>query len=370
MIARGHMFVSVTAGLAVLLISLSSADNGRYHDSPHGSPATGVWRVQECPRGSCAQCHVSHDADAAYSYGLFQANSDRLCFAASLGGCHADRPSGGTSGYPAQESDRLPSGSADPGYFEYNSGGARLAGVQHRVRWPGQLVWEDPQFSPHFSSQYMPLKDVEGNGSCDNCHSVHGGPGEHDLLDTIYGGIVGSQSGALPANYSLCLNCHGQFGPSGMDDTSRTIAYYYDRSINPGSSAGHGSSVGGGYVPSMSRLPCYDCHNPHGSVGNSGAGGNAYLLSDQRSGWYGLTDIKNSNEQVRRFCFGCHPSSDGVGSGAVEGVLLNALPPDPPAHRDALSPEENSDTTFHCYHCHGQDYGSPTSHNVHNPAKE
>jgi len=359
MITRRHVLAFIMTGLAMLLISISNADNGRYHESSHASPTTGVWRVQDSPRGSCAQCHITHDADAAYPFGLFQANSNRLCFAASLGGCHADRPSGGTSGYPAQESDRLPTGSSDPGYFEYNSGGTRVAGVQHRVRWPGQFVWEDPQYSPHFAGQYMPLKDVEGNGSCDNCHNVHGGSGEHDLLDTTYHGIVGSQNGALPAGYSLCLNCHSQFGPPGMDDTARMIAYYYDRSINPGSPAGHGSGDGGGFVPSMSRLPCFDCHNPHGSAGNSSAGGNAYLLSDQRPGWYGLTDIKNNVEQVRRFCFGCHRSSDGMGGGTVEGMTLGTLPSDESAHQYG--------SVQHCYDCHGRDYASPTSRNVHNP---
>jgi len=358
MITRRYILAFIMTGLAMFWIGISNADNGRYHESPHASPATGVLRIAECPRGSCGQCHVSHNADAAYPYDLFQANTNRLCFVASQGGCHADRPTGGTSGYPAQESDRLPSGSTDPGYFEYNSGGTRVAGVQHRVRWPGQIIWEDPLYSPHFASQYMPLKDVEGNGSCDNCHNVHGGPGEHDLLDTTYRGIVGSQNGAQPANYTLCLNCHSQFGPTGMDDTSRTIAYYYDRSINPASNAGHGSSSGGGYVPSMSRLPCYECHNPHGSVGNGAAGGNGYLLSDQRPGWYGLTDIKRDTAQVRRFCFGCHRSSDGFGGGTVEGRTLPPLP-DETAHRFS--------STQHCYDKHGRDYTSPTTHNVHNP---
>ncbi|MCX6836064.1 MAG: hypothetical protein NTW07_13235 [candidate division Zixibacteria bacterium] len=359
MIDRKRLLAFIMAGLVVLMISVSNADNGRYYESPHGSSATGVWRVQDCPRGSCAQCHVTHDAEASLPFGLFQANSNRLCFAASLGGCHADRPSGGTSGYPAQESDRLPVGSSDPGYFEHNSGGIRVAGVQHRVRWPGQFIWEDPQYSPHFASPDMPLKDMDGNGSCDNCHNVHGGPGEHDLLDTTYRGIVGSQSGSQPANYTLCLSCHSQFGPATMDDTARTIAYYYDRSMNPGTNAGHGISNGGGYVPSMSRLPCYDCHNPHGSAGNNGTAGNRYLLSDQRPGWSGLTDIKNNAEQVRRFCFGCHRSSDGFDGGTVEGMTLNALPSDESAHQYS--------STQHCYDCHGGDYSSPTSHNVHNP---
>jgi hypothetical protein len=345
-----------------LFVGVSLADQGKYRNSAHGSPVSGVLRVADCPAGSCAQCHTAHDPVSARSYGLFEENSNRLCFAASLGGCHADKPAGGTAGYPAQESDRLPTGSTDPGYFEYNSGGIRIPGVQHRVRWPGQLIWENSQFSPHYSSPNMPLRDMYGNGSCDNCHNVHGGFNDHDLLDTNYQGIVGSQTGATPANYRLCLDCHSQFGPPGMNDTARMISYYYDRSINPDAKSGHGPD-GSGYVPSMSRMPCYDCHNAHGSIGNGGAGGNKYLISDQRPGWYGLSNIKDStvqgNEQVRRFCFGCHRSSDGQGGGMVEGIDPGSLPSDEPAHA--------FDATQHCYDCHGRDYSSPTSNNIHNP---
>jgi hypothetical protein len=354
------------AVIAAGAVDTSLADSGRYRDSPHGSATSGVLRVPDVPRGSCAQCHASHDVMLSQPFGLFRENSNKLCTSASLGGCHADRPTGGSSGYPAQEADRLPSGSSDPGYFEAHAGGIRLEGVQHRVRWPGQLVWEDPLFSPHYYSEAMPLKDVEGYGSCDNCHDAHGGGGSHDHLDTTYSGIVGSQNGALPANYALCLNCHGQFGPPVMNDTARMIAYYYDRSINE--QAGHGSSAQG-YVPSQARLPCYDCHNPHGSAGNGSAGGNRYLLSDQRPGWYGLTNIKYDNLQVRRFCFGCHTSSDGRGGGTVEGMTPEALPVEVPAHRHDLLPDEVADPALHCYHCHGRDYSSSTSHNVHNPGQ-
>ncbi|UCD62521.1 MAG: cytochrome c3 family protein, partial [Candidatus Zixiibacteriota bacterium] len=263
--------------------------------------------------------------------------------------------------YPAQESDRLPIGSYDPGYFEVNSGGLRLPGLENRVRWPGRTIWENVTFSPHYSDADMPVKDWFGDGSCDNCHNVHGSPAPHDMLDTTYAGIGGSELGWEPENYALCLKCHRIDGPPGMDDTSRSIAYYYDRSVNPGSTGGHGVSTGGGYVASGARLPCYDCHNPHGSAGYGGLGGNAYLLSDQRPGWFGLTDIRNDSVQVRRFCLGCHPSSDGGGgAGPVEGLTLPPLPSTVTAHALAA--------TNHCYDCHGRDYSTPTSNNVHNPS--
>ncbi len=363
---KQRLYSTLALSLIVLVIGVTRADNGKYRLSAHGSATSGVLRTSTVPQGSCAQCHDSHNVQSGGDYGLFEQNSNRICFSASLGGCHADKPTGGSAGYPAQESDRMPSGSSDPGYFEFNAGGTRVSGVQNLVRWPGQLIWESAQFSPHYASPSMPLRDAYGNGACDNCHNVHGGEGEHDLTDSTNRGIVGSESGALPTNYSQCLGCHSQFGPAGMDDTSRSIAYYYDRSQNPEQQTGHGAG-NQGYVPSNSRLPCYDCHNPHGSVGYGGAGGNAHLLSDQRPGWYGLTNIKDTssaqgNDQVRRFCFGCHQSSDGLGGGLVEGINLEMLPSEISAHAFADSK--------HCYTCHGVDYSSPTGYNVHHPKVE
>lgn len=347
-------------GISVFAVVIAAAAlGGPYADSPHGSQTDGVMRTPDFARGSCAQCHSSHDPVSAHPFGLFAPPANDLCFGASLGGCHADKPTGATAGYPAQESDRMPSGSSDPGYFEFSSGSARLPGLANQVRWPGRTVWENSLWSAHYSDPDMPIKDLYGNGSCDNCHDVHGGRSSHDMLDTTYQGIVGSQIGSLPEQYMLCLSCHNVNGPAGMSDTSRNIAYYYDRSINPEHASGHGVD-GGGYVPSGARMPCYNCHNAHGSEGYNGLGPNSDLLSDQRPGWYGLTDIRNDASQVRRFCFGCHPSSDGIGGGTVEGLAPEPLPYDVPAHA--------GNAADHCYDCHGRDYSSPTSHNVHNPA--
>jgi len=356
---RGTTVALLCASLIVLFSSALDADGGRYRTSPHGSPQTGVYRTSEYPRGTCAQCHSSHDITTAYPYALFRENSNDLCLTASQGGCHADQPTGATSGYPAQEADRMPMGSSDPGYFEYNNGGVRLPGLTNLVRWPGQQVWEDGAYSAHNSDPDMPIKDAFGNGSCDNCHDVHGGSSSHDMLDTTYGGITKSTLEPLAANLELCLSCHSRNGPVGMRDSAKYIADYYDRSLNPSGLSGHGVLRSGSYVAVGARLPCYDCHNPHGSQGYGKLGANSLLLSDQRPGWYGLTDIKNDGTQVRRFCFGCHQSSDGIGGGTVEGVTLPALPVSVPDH--------SSLATSHCYRCHGRDYTSPESRNVHNP---
>ena len=355
------ILLTVTLGTIFVTAGPGLGDDGAFRASPHGDSQTGVFRQPELPRGSCVQCHSGHDVAAGQPFGLFVPNSNELCFSASAGGCHADQPAGATAGYPAVEADRLPLGAADPGYFEFNSGGLRVPGVENLVRWPGRIIWENGLYSAHFSDQDMPLKDFFGNGACDNCHAVHGSEAPHDMLDTTYIGISGSQNGTTTENYALCLACHDVNGPFGMDDNSRSISYFYDRSINSTSGSGHGISTGGGYVPSGGRLPCYDCHNPHGSTGYGGQGANDFLLSDQRVGWYGLTDIRNNAEQARRFCLGCHPSADGsMLTESVEGLTLPALPGNVSAH---LSTSE-----AHCYDCHGRDYSSPTANNVHNPS--
>jgi hypothetical protein len=124
--------------------------------------------------------------------------------------------------------------------------------------------------------------------------------------------------------------------------------------------AGHAITESRGAVKQGDRLPCYDCHNPHGSGGSDGQHPNAFLLSDQRPGWYGLTDIRNDSTQVRRFCTGCHAFADQTTLALpVEGIIAKKLPDEYP-HR--------SYETKHCYDCHGKDYDSPAGNNVHNPS--
>ena len=93
------------------------------------------------------------------------------------------------------------------------------------------------------------------------------------------------------------------------------------------------------------KLPCYDCHNPHGSAGNDFVQPNGALLSDQRRDWSGLDNTLGDAAQARRFCFGCHIPSDGIpGSQTVEGIVMNTLPDEEP-HRA---------TRQSCYDCHGR----------------
>ncbi len=350
-------------GTCILLLFASryfaAGKGGNYNYSPHADSTYGVLRDSGFPRGDCSQCHTQHDGASPFDFCLFADNTNSLCYTGSS--CHSSMP----SGYPAQETDRMPEGSTYPGYFEYNSGGTKINGVDNRKRWPGQVVFENSStwttgkyYSPHRNDEDMTYQDASGYGLCKNCHNPHGTANHFDMLDTTYLNIQGFQLSGRPPNYQLCFDCHSSAGPANMDQENKYIGDYYDQSVNDDQESGHQIKTTQGYVTAGDKLPCYDCHNPHGSRGNDGVQPNAYLLSDQRTGWSGLDSIKTSNYQVRKFCFGCHKSSDNLGGGEVEGITMSTLP--------SAQVHTYSDST-HCYDCHGGSYSSPTSRNVHHP---
>jgi cytochrome c553 len=220
--------------------------------------------------------------------------------------------------------------------------------------------------SPHAQDPDMPRRDASGEGLCLNCHDPHGTVGTRDLLVLAYGGIGGHGAAGPPAEYRLCFSCHGADGSAGIDPENRLVEDWYDAGLN-GDRAGHAIRKNPAvalswpaHVQVGDRLPCYDCHGPHGSRGNDGVRPNAYLISDERPGWSGLLDTRNDPDQARRFCLGCHIPSDGIpGSQSVEGIVMNTL---------SVREAHGTSSTGSCYDCHGRDTTSPTGNNVHNPA--
>ncbi len=345
-------------------------------ENPHSDAINGVNRIPTNPPtiGECGQCHPLHDnlGESPEPKVLFAPNDNQLCYGAGgSGGCHDQQP----SGYPAQEQDRLPEFSSAPGYFETNAGGQRIPGVLRRVRWAGMLVYEDPRaaanghfYSPHRNDADMPLQDDDGTGLCRNCHDPHEGASDHDLLKAVYQPWGGDWSGRASVRMAACLDCHGPSGPIGMDEPNRAIADYYDNGINNDSRAGHQirrnpaiALSWPSYMRAGDPLPCFDCHNPHGSRGGDGVSPNTFLISDQRPDWKGLVDTRTNPAESRAFCLGCHIPADGVpGSITVDGIVMNSLSSDD-AHY-ANSPRG-------CFECHGADYSTPTSDNVHHPGE-
>jgi nitrate/TMAO reductase-like tetraheme cytochrome c subunit len=153
-----------------------------------------------------------------------------------------------------------------------------------------------------------------------------------------------------------------------MSREARRILSYYSQPLGKEAAPGHQiiqsvkqrNDFAQAKLKQGDKLPCYDCHNVHGSRGTDGVRPNAKLISDQRAGfWYGLTNTISDAAQNRRFCFGCHVEADGVPfSREVEGIKMNRLP-DVPEHRAA--------STKSCYDCHASPtpYETDTSFNVH-----
>lgn len=334
--------------------------DGKYGESPHGDPATGVFWNKRWARGDCTQCHRLHGGDKS---NLLSLDDNELCYT-----CHGETPTGATAGYPARESDRVPyNPSIDAvnyfGYFEYYESDKKTADINDRVRWPGKSVFEDSNtyeaeafFSPHRHDPDMP-----DDGACTNCHSPHGSEKRLDMLIYTY----------QPQDYTLCFNCHSEKGPEGMDEESKRIKYFYDTNINE--RAGHNIRKSSGsasewpeYIYERDTLSCSECHNPHGSMGNnfgSGSlGANARLISDQRPGWENLTDTLNDPDQTRRFCFGCHVPADKSETIMVNGIKMSPI-------RSTMDQDAHKSTSnTGCYDCHGKDYSSRRGYNVHRPS--
>jgi len=345
--------------------------------SPHRHPDHGVLRVTnpDVPRGDCGQCHDEHaleTGESPFPSALFTENTNNLCYTpGGAGPCHQLTP----TNYPATETHRIPEGFPDAGYFEYNGGGQKIWGVENRSRWPGQAVYENPgmvaglhYFSPHRNDPDMPLIDPLGGGSCLNCHNAHGSDNPFDMLKEPYRGIGGFDEPTYPTRYNACLSCHSTFGPPGMEISNQLIGDFYDSTIN-GEHAGHQIRMNPdvalswpAHIQMGDKLACYDCHGAHGSRGYNDQGPNAFLISDERPGWANLTNTLVDPGQNRQFCLGCHIPSDGFpGSQVVAGIVMNTLSDEAP----------HGSTSFQgCFECHGADYSTSTSNNVHNPAPE
>ena len=205
-------------------------------------------------------------------------------------------------------------------------------------------------------------------GDCLYCHSAHRGPSTYDGLRAPFRPSNASTlaSDQADGTYALvCFNCHGGAAPSGFTTAPVDIKQF---ATAGDANSGHSVVTSGGLLPVGAPLPCYECHNPHGTTR-----GNDSMLSDTLGGSLTTT---GSAEAVRRFCFTCHttnenlptgwdsqvstytvvqPADEVVGISRTAGVL--ALPPvDGHAQTDTGS----------CYGCHGDDY-TAGGNNVHNP---
>jgi len=142
---------------------------------------------------------------------------------------------------------------------------------------------------------------------------------------------------------TLCLSpCHSAPGLIGPDVSTA----YLGAGENAGHKMGWGSSVvadaSGATLPQGSRMPCDECHVPHGRTTAS-----IYMFSETRVGSQITT--------TRQLCEGCHRPCDSAESTPVVcGLKLKRLSLDVPDHSEA------SDRP--CSECHGSTGHSPESH--------
>jgi len=130
--------------------------------------------------------------------------------------------------------------------------------------------------------QGSPERTAErGVGDCLWCHASHRAPSEYD-------------------------NLVGEFGPSSPGDHGADVCFVSGacHDISGGYGSGHLISTPTATLAVGSPLPCYECHNAHGSKN-----GNAMLGQDT----LGQNLDPSTPEGEAAFCYTCHLSSDSYG---------------------------------------------------------
>ncbi len=306
----------------------------------------------------CATCHEIHGASenarmipARIVNGAGVSSAGReLCLA-----CHDSSDAWFGPGYPS---------TAEP---TRDATGYPVAGT-----WPGSATYESTSNAHRLipeTTRTVGMSEPVGReqGSCLYCHSSHGGANAYDGLVTTYTVPAQSTLASDQADGSyaaLCFTCHGGQKPSGFSTTPVNIKQFATTETT--ASAGHRIVTSGGTLPVGSPLPCFECHNPHGSQR-----GNASLISDER----GASLDTTSAAGVRAFCFTCHATSDTLAGWDSEVGTYTAvssadevvgLPRDGGVLRLPDTDGHRAGDAQSCYGCHGDSY-TAGGYNVHNP---
>lgn len=314
-------------------------------------------RIEEAGRGAdstneCSSCHSPH-ADPRKRPGMYRKHINGKTLAGGnswCAACHDDADSW-FKGYPAAGSTRR------------DAKGYPTAGT-----YPGPSVYADPAKNAHAALDAGPGRP---KGDCLLCHAAHRGPNAYDGLLLTFRPTSASTlaSDVAEGTYAeACLQCHAgqkEWSSAGAADVAR----YVTRQATDATYAGHRILTAGGTLPVGAPIPCYDCHNPHGS-----ARGNAAMISDE----LGQRLSTASAERVREFCMLCHSSSDGLvrdsaasayvaaGTRTFEGLRRDGTGGNALRLRSATGAAHASSDAQSCYDCHGDDYRTGGG-NVHAP---
>ena len=347
----------------------------------------------------CSSCHAPH-ADYTTSRRLPKASIVTSSGTAVVSGanntwclaCHNDArdwyKSTTSTVYPAASSPKVdasgyPVTGTFPGKSVYND----TAKNRHAAIPPGVIT--DPMVPSQTATRVA--------GDCLWCHAAHRGKSKYDSLTTTFGAPATSTAtlDRTRGDYAAaCFTCHGggSWEASGAVDIKRHAVKSPD---DASATSGHRIKTTGAALPLNSPLPCYDCHNPHGSTRQ-----NQMLLSDtlgtqlQATATAGVATTAAG--RVREFCFTCHSTSDAtakVWDSVItvyvdttasmtfqglrrDGTLLvgQTRPSGYSLNQNYLRLKALGGSDYHaqsstknCYDCHGKSYAGASSPNVHAP---
>jgi len=239
--------------------------------------------------------------------------------------------------------------------------------------WLGKTTYNGPtnahRLVPETTQTLAPTGEVRRvAGDCLYCHAAHRGPNTYDGLVATF---RPSSASTLADDKSqgtyaaLCFTCHGGAIPSGFATAPVDIKRFV---TSGGDTAGHSIVTSGGLLPVGAPLPCYECHNPHGSER-----GNDSMISDVRGGSLATT---GGVQAVRAFCFTCHTTTGTAKGWDSEAATYTAVAPGDKVVGiprtggvlklpSFLGHAQNDSAS--CYDCHGSGYGAGAN-NVHNPS--
>lgn len=322
---------------------------------------------------ACADCHDQHGSAAPKLLGVYNPASNVNAIGAVTitgnnndvcRGCHTNA----STGYGLATASR-------------NASGYPVDGT-----WPGSVVASTAldavthAGNPHNAANVVWPGTSYASGDCKNCHDVHG---TANTFDALRG--TPATSAYSPSDQEFCFTCHGGVGPA-----TRDIEQYYPLAMGGDSTAdnaGHNIQTPGALLPVGRGMPCYMCHNPHGSANQYGltivtmSGGTTITVGDG-AGEINMDPTSATRAtDVRKFCFTCHTTADGssgwngsamtsVTSGNVLGI--NRITYDTTNKRGLKLPTNIAEHFFasvvNCYDCHGNDYTTNVSYNAHNPS--
>ncbi|MDO9556443.1 MAG: cytochrome c3 family protein [Coriobacteriia bacterium] len=236
---------------------------------------------------------------------------------------------------------------------------------------PGASVYTSPTANAHLGIPASSGETTRVAGDCLYCHAAHRAPNAYDGLVATFTPSTALADDRVNGTYATsCFACHG--GADSTETTAAVGAADIKQFVTAGKDrSGHRIKTSGGVLPVGAPLPCYDCHNPHGSTL-----GNTMLISDELGGSLEPTTATGpaAAAKVRQFCFTCHTTLDTakgwdsagystVGTATVEGIRRDGGVLKLPAM--TMTGHKEADAQ-NCYSCHRSDYGAG-GYNVHNP---